>query len=64
MSNKIQFIEWTVEGNRKITVIDSNGKVFSGRAYTFNENVLHVDTKEGLLEIKIDKIKEIFSIKE
>lgn len=62
-ANKIQFIEWTVQGEQEVVVFIHKGEVIRGKALTFHENVLQVKSDEVIHEIKVDEISDIFSVK-
>lgn len=60
---KIQFIEWTVQGEQKVVVFLHKGDVIRGKALAFHKNVLKLKSEEVIHEIKVDEIRDIFSVK-
>ncbi len=64
MLNKVQFIEWTVEGNRNVVAILKSGEVIRGKAMVFEDGLLQIKLYEHdvMREIKVDEITDYFNI--
>ena len=62
MFNIYEFINWTVEGKRKVVVIPKIGEVIRGTALTFQDNILQIKTGADTQQIKVEDISDIFSV--
>lgn len=47
----------------KLVVFLHKGEVIRGKALAFHENVLKIKSEEVIHEIKVDEIRDIFSVK-
>ena len=60
--NQREFINWTVEGKRKVVIIPKIGEVIRGTALACHDDTLQVVVGDVIQEIPIELIGDIFGV--
>lgn len=65
LSDQLLFIEWSVQKQDNVVVILNTDEVFRGQAKSLQDHILSVQSHEDetVYEIKVDEIRDFFSIK-